>query len=693
MRKLIFTTSLLLCGVSFLLVLLLVYNYLRDKDQQVQAAKDHARLEAVRATEQIDTKLRKVMSLVQSMADDLSSGTLKDERLVDRLKSTIDVNPELFEIGAAYVPFAYNPTVRLYAPNYMKKDGQPQLIQLETFYDYTEYDWYKNALAYGPVWIEPYFGPASHTLVAGFCAPFYRLEASSQEKIPTGVVRVNFSLEGIRDLVASLDLGKTGYGFILSKKGVYLSHPIDSYASSQKTIFAEARDRNDQALQALGEKATRGESGVIDHANTVTGQSSWIFYEPIPAAIWSLGVVFFKEEIPISNKTLRRQLIRIALGLIAFLLFLSILVFRAYRGSTRGLWGVVLSSSLLFIAGIGFTWYLELTLLDPENNVSLRVTDQATLNEFLADSARLARTSLEVPPVYVPTGVAVEVINFSSATDVTLTGYIWQKYDDGVHDQVSRGVVLPEAQDVQMTEAYRQKEKNVEVIGWRFQIVVGENADDYVKYPLDRGDIRIRLQHQDFAKNVILTPDFDSYQLTDPIARPGLERTLALPGWTIDRSFFGYRNNSYNTNFGIDHSVRQGNFPELYFNIVMRRNFLDPFISYLLPFIMVAFLVFAVLLIGVREGEQFDTLGVSAALLFALVVAQIALRGELTAEKVIYLEYLYFIMYFILLAVAILFSLGEKSRFVQYQRNLIPTLLYWPVVLGLALGITLLIFY
>lgn len=693
MRKLIFRTSLLLCGVSFLLVLLLVYHYLRDKDQQVQAAKGHARLEAVRATEQIDTKLRKVMSLVQSMADDLSSGTLKDERLVDRLKSTIDVNPDLFEVGAAYVAFAYDPTVRLYAPHYMKRDGQLQLVQIETSYDYTEYDWYKDPLAHGPAWIEPYFEPAGNTWVTGFCAPFYRLAAASQEKIPAGVIHITFPAVDLKERASSLDLGKTGYGFVLSQKGVYLSHPIDSYASSQKTIFDEARERNDPALGALGEKATRGESGVIDHANAVTGQSSWIFYEPIPTAGWSLGVVFIKEEIPISSETLRRPLIRIALGLIAFLLFLSILVFRAYQGSGRGLWGVVGSSSFLFIAGIGFTWYLELTLPSRDNSLSLRVADPTTVNEFLADQARLVRTSHEAPPVHVPTGVFVQSINFSSAIDATLAGYIWQKYYDGVHDRVSRGVVLPEAQDVQLTEAYRQKEKNVEVIGWHFQATLRENADDYVKYPLDRGDLWIRFRHQDFAKNVILTPDFDSYQLINPIARPGLERTLALPGWTIDRSFFGYRNNSYSTNFGIPSSAGQGHSPELYFNIIIRRDFIDPFLSDLIPLITVAVVLFALLLVGIKEGEQVDSLDVSSALLFVIILAPVTLGEKLAAERVTYLDYFYFMMYFAILAVALLFSRVDNNRFIQYQGGLTLTLLYWPVLLGLGLAITLLIFY
>ena len=201
-QKLIFKTLLLLCGISFLVVLLLVYNHLHDKNQIVQEAKNHAKREAVRAAKQIDNDLRKLVPLAQSLADDLSSGKLKKEQLVDRLKSTVEMNPYIFGFGVAYVPYAYDANVRLYAPYYVKRHEKLQLVQVEDFYDYTEpqHDWYHLPLADGPCWQEPYFGEASASLLAEFTTPFYRIDASSQERIPAGVVYIDYSLNDVNNV-------------------------------------------------------------------------------------------------------------------------------------------------------------------------------------------------------------------------------------------------------------------------------------------------------------------------------------------------------------------------------------------------------------------------------------------------------------------------------------------------------------
>ena len=191
-QKRIFTASVLLCGASFLLVLFLGYNYWQDKYHRGQIEKERVKLEAVRGAEQVETKLHKIVLLAQSLADDLRSETWRDEQLADRLKNMLDKAPQLSSVGAAYVPFAHDPAVRLYAPHYVKKDGEPELVQVEALYDYTEQDWYKDALAQGPVWVDSYFEPAGSMWVVGVCVSFYRFDAVSQEKNAVGVVRLTF---------------------------------------------------------------------------------------------------------------------------------------------------------------------------------------------------------------------------------------------------------------------------------------------------------------------------------------------------------------------------------------------------------------------------------------------------------------------------------------------------------------------
>jgi len=241
------------------------------------------------------------------------------------------------------------------------------------------------------------------------------------------------------------------------------------------------------------------------------------------------------------------------------------------------------------------------------------------------------------------------------------------------------------------------------VTGWYFRAVLRQQFD-YSKYPFDREDVWIRLWHNDFYRNVILVPDFDSYTNMRPDHKPGLERDFVLEGWEIGDSQFSYRNNSYTTNFGVENNPLHSGVPELYYNVGMKRRFLTPFISYLTPLVVVAFLLFAVLMISTKDEAKVARYGFTsstvlaycAALFFVLIVSHVALRQKLAADGGIYLEYFYFTLYFAILAVSvnsILLASDARFSLVHCRDNMIARLLYLPVILALVLGTTLAVFY
>jgi hypothetical protein len=680
-----------------------IYAYWREKNQTIEKAKNNARQESIRAAKEIDIQLRKLQDSANSIADDLTTEKLKDRQLLDRLKSTIEQNPSWFGVGAAYAPYAYKPEVRLYAPYYAKKQGKLQLLQVESFYDYTQpgkSDRYIRPLASGPVWLEPYFGVASDTLLAEFSTPFYRIDPKTKKKIPFGVVFANYSLDGLKDLMNSLNLGKTGYGYFLSKKGTFIYSPREDWVREQKTIFQIAKQFKSEKLRVAAEKALKGSKIEMDFDNHLTGQSSWIFFEPIPSTGWTLGSVFIKDEILFNTKSLHHKLLLIDLEIIAFFFFLFILLFRAYKGSVRSLWTVSSSTFIVLLAGIGFIWYLELTQhkIEQENNIVLM--GKPGLNKFL--QSRKSSNTKE-SPLYISTGVFIQSLEFQDANNVFVKGYIWQKYDNKIPQNVSQGFILPEAVDPKVTEIYRQKDQNFEVIGWYFEAKLRENFD-YSKYPFDAKDVWIRLWHKDFYKNTILVPDFDAYDLMVPTSLPGLEEDFVLPGWNLESSFFQYRLNNYNANFGINNYIGQDNFPELYFTVILQRDFITIFISNMMIIIVVLLLLFCVQILIMKHKETSENLDFTAleivsacgAFLFIIIIDQINLRQKIITAGIIYFDYFYFVLYIVILLVAInaiLFASNIKFNWIHYKDNLIPKLLYWPTNLTLLMLVTLLVFY
>ena len=698
--KQVFKLSLLLCGASLLVVCIEVFSYWREQNRLAEAAKINGKQEAVRASKYIDDKLRQLQNTANSIARDLTEGRLTDEQLLERAKKDLEQNPDFLEVGAAYTPFAYNPNMRLYAPFYTRKTGKIQLEQIEKSYDYTKPEnyWYYNTLADGSLWIEPDFDKSSGAIVTDYNVAFYRDDPKTKEKTPAGIIYANYSLEKLKTLIDSLDLGKSGYGVLISSKGVILAHPNYEYVKEQKNLLAIADERKNKQLRLIGEKAIKRESAAIDFVDEFTGQSSWVFIEPIPLTGWSMAVVVNKKDNAVDNQTIKQQLIRLTLEVILFLFFLSILVFRADKGSIKSLWTVTFTFSVSCLAGIGFIWYLAFSDQSYKTNRNLLLS-QANVNHLLNPQVSAEKKLNQKPPLYVPTGFYVQSIKFNSSNDVLVNGYIWQKYDNNFPNNLPRGFILPEGyDDIKIDEAYRYKRNNVEVIGWYFEATLRQNFD-FSKYPFDLNDVWIRLWPKAFTisdldRSIILVPDFASYETIDPISQPGLERDFVLEGFDIEGSFFEYKFNSYNTNFGLTNSISTKSSPELYFTVILKRAFIGIFISRIIPLAVVSLLLFAILPLSRERGMEI--VGACAGFIFIVILDQISLRGLIPAKGIIYYEYFYFVIYLFILVVvinALLLNNDKNIALVQYKNNLIPKLLYWPTLLGILLITTALIFY
>lgn len=701
--KLIFKLSLVLCLASAMTICADIVYYMKQETERTENAKSNGKQEAVRAKNEIEKRLRQLQVAADSIAGDLNSGKLKEEQLLGRLARDLEKNSEFSEMGAAYIPFAFNPKERLYAPFYKRENGQIKLDRIENYYDYAQpiknNQWYFNALAKGSFWIEPAFDKSSNTVVAEYHKVFTRNDPQTKEKKPTGLIYANYSLERLNELFDSLDLGKSGYGILLSKQGKLLIHPNRDYTKNQRSIFDLANQVKSQQLRYIGEQAIQGKSFTVDFTQPSTGQPAWVFIEPIPLTGWSLLVVIVKEDSAVDQRFIRQQLIRIALETIAFLWFISILIFRAYRGNLKSLWAVSVSLSLYCIGGIGFIWYLVWSENNYKNTPNLLLGNPA-VETFLEQQVKLAEQSNQKQPIIsIPTGVFIETLKFTSSSDVYMTGYIWQKYYNGVHNGVERGVILPEgAEDLEIKEATRKKIKDYELIGWEFKGNVRQTFD-FSKYPFDYNDIWLRIWPQDFLHKdkkslIVAKPDFNGYELLNPLSKPGLLDKIASENWLIESSFFQYQFTNFNTNFGDVDAGELKNYPELYFTIILKRGLVGILIARIIPLSVVAILLFILLLLS--RDSSMEVLGACGGLIFILIVDQIGLRGEIAASGIVYLEYIYFILYLLILLVvvnAILYNGEQKFSSIEYKNNLLPKILYWPGLLGVLLILTAVAFY
>ena len=696
--------ALFLCIGSLALAIFLGYQHYQKKSYWEAEVLIRTRKEASWLAFRVNEELGRLSALATSIAEDLTTGSLEHQLLTRRLRQELETHSDIFGLGAAYQPEEYKTGLALYAPSYIRDEQQTfKRVQLEDFYDYTlspqevpgfpETSWYHQPLAHGAMWHELYFSTVAETFVIQYTAPFYRSAPENGEQIPIGLVYARHSVESLSEFIDSLDLGEEGYCYLLSQDGEYIVHPDKTFFG--KTIFEKSEELNARKLYEDGERIVAGEAFFREGIDPTTGRIAWMFYEPIPDTNLLMGLVFDKHARSSLPDMTVRDLTWISLVFVTCLCLFSALVFRVDRGTTQSFWRLVTIIALLFSAQIGAVWFLAITN-PPHESHEIILTSQTSLHEYLAALDKEFHERSQPLPLRIPTGIMLKSIKFDDVNEAAIAGYLWQKYPADLSEDIEGTFFFPDVIDEEagnIEEVYRFTEGGTETIGWFFRTTLRQSFN-FSKYPLDRAIVRVRIWPKALNQPVIFVPDLEGYKFINPSQKPGLSDELLLEGWKITRSFFSFQRESYNANFGSDTAIIKNNTPTLYFNIHAGRVILSPLIAHAITLFVVTALMFGVLVVDAENA--FNVLSYAAALFFVVAIAHVGLRGELEIAGVVYFEYFYILIYLVILLISInsiLFYSPVNISVVEYRENLIPKLLYWPVVSGIFLIITIATFY
>lgn len=370
----------------------------------------------------------------------------------------------------------------------------------------------------------------------------------------------------------------------------------------------------------------------------------------------------------------------------------------------RTIWICSTVLSLIMLSIFVILLYLVGTSYVHDTN---QLTNTHQVQQFLQDNWERNKQAGIDPPTYIPTGLYIDSIKFLDTQTVSLNGYIWQKYPLNTPKNISYGVIFPEAGNVRMIKVYERTGPEGKSMGWHFEANFTPNFD-YAKYPLDYKKLRVRMWHKDFDKNVILTPALSSYQSTKVTDTFGIDPELSLPEYSFVETFFNYKLSKYDTNFGIRDYIGRTNFPELYFNIILKRNILDAITINLLPVIAVLMILLWNLMIVTSEEESqkrtnfslVTTLTTAGFMLLTLLVAHTDLNNRLPGVGIVYFEYLFFIMYFAIIYVVLFafiithYSENNKLfKFCFYDDGIIVKAAFVPIIFALFSLVTYINFF
>jgi sigma-B regulation protein RsbU (phosphoserine phosphatase) len=322
-------------GVVLAVVSIVSYTSARDVLEREKQAEFAAASEAT--ANRIDVVGRSVEKVTEGLAVTVQDAEPGPARARALLRGTVRANEELFAAGIGYdpgtygdrAPYAYDPSGR-YGDTSGDNGGAGQVKVTDLGRDggaYTLSDWYQLPYQmHRAVWTEPYYQQGGGDVVcATYAVPIrFRESATPVSAVVTGEI----SLIWLRQLLQDIDLGDSGYAFLISKTGTFIAHPDPSFIMNE-SVFSVAAARHDPSLRAIGQKMIAGASGYVAFDGIRTMQSdepSWLAYRPVASTGWSLGIVVADSEISSDVVALNRTQWGIALIGIAALLFIALFI-------------------------------------------------------------------------------------------------------------------------------------------------------------------------------------------------------------------------------------------------------------------------------------------------------------------------------------------------------------------------------
>jgi hypothetical protein len=699
--------SVLVASIAFAAICLckLLYFCYQSEAQ----AKSHARQATHEAAVLIENKLKEIEATLEECAAASRTKTVPDSEMKAALEKRLKSNKILFGLIIAYAPHQYAPSEKLHSIYATWKNGEVDFTTLEKSYDYTDgkHDWYTLPITKGAVWSKPFWGKASNAMVVTYSIPVRRKNADGTGRHIATVSAV-CSFASINDMVSSLNLGSSGYGFITDQNGTFIAHPSEKLVLDKITLTEYAKKNYSKASQETIEQGFKNFSSFLYQEPTkLTKQMGVITMEPIKSVGWFVASVLVKSEISFLQKDAKRHgisfIFALALSVIIFIAYLLWIHELEYRLSKLPRYAVVLT--VTFVAGLIAIWGIEIALgLPSPYEEKGFMADKASLAKYLQNRKLSAIDLHKEPRQTIPTGIMLNSIKLTGLNEAEISGTIWQKIPtDNAVAKIQEGVRLPFATASTMEEAYRSVVGDMTVIGWNFTATLPQQFDNTL-YPFDRQQIRIAMRQKKVLDRVQLVPDFASYDLYVPSANPYVMKDLLLPGWRIKQNYFTLLSKDYSTTFGYGNKALMEDSQDLTLTVTTQREILANFIYVFLPFFILAIIAYVALLITSGDEDKIAIFSfkpsnmqeVAASFLLFLVFSTIAIRSRIVSDKVLYVEYIFFFMYFIILGLIIssakIAQKHEHSIF-GFRDGLIVKLLFWPVVLGSMFFITIAVFF
>ena len=212
---------------TLIFIAVLSTNYFLSRHLLEHYVEQLAKETALSTVQKVDTVLHSVSTSADSLAAVVTIPQTSKKHIKQITKAFVENNSEIFGMTVALEDGALDNTSNDFAPYFYKKDGGIAYADLASnLYDYKDRRWYSDTKkASTAIWSEPYIDSGGGNVhMITYSAPIY----FGDNKTFAGVATADIKLSWLDDVIQKSKIGKSGFGFIVSKNDIIIAHPDKS---------------------------------------------------------------------------------------------------------------------------------------------------------------------------------------------------------------------------------------------------------------------------------------------------------------------------------------------------------------------------------------------------------------------------------------------------------------------------------
>lgn len=247
------------------------------------------------AVNDLEVRLVSIEASTELLAEVIALGDYSQEQLRELLREAVDERNDLFGAALALKPrWSERPSVG-FAPYYYYRDEEIAYSDLATAYDYVLSAWFREPASAGrPVWTEPYFDEGGgNVLMSTFSVPIYRTIDGEEQLY--GVVTADITLDELQYYLDRMELGPSGFGFLLSRDGRLMAAPErDNLLRPLLQVLPKSPDLERWAGM-LTDVTEGSKASIVVNCRDGSGRCI-VKLAPLSSTGWPVGAFYSEDE-------------------------------------------------------------------------------------------------------------------------------------------------------------------------------------------------------------------------------------------------------------------------------------------------------------------------------------------------------------------------------------------------------------